>query len=136
MVVATLCKLSPAELLHYLDNHHEYSKARLIRDIRQKHPRFEFDTESLGSALSYVSFERYNRTQAEFPSTIATNSFVCLPMYSRSSDNCVGGILDWDDSEAEEECLRFGEMTGHGLDWRSEPFIHHRLEIPTVLLDP
>lgn len=132
VVVATVCKLSPAELLHYLDNLHEYPKAKLIRAIRQSHPRFESDTQSLGSALECVTFERYRRAEAEFPSAVA----LWLPMYSRAFGEGDGGILDWGSAEAEQECANMGEMTGLNLSWRSEEaFIHHRPEIPTGLLD-
>jgi len=136
-VVATMCKLRPEELLHYLENRHKYSKARLIREILQKHPHFEFDTESLGSALSCVGFERCRRARVEFPSLHPLETTLCLPMYSRVPGECRGGILDWDAPVAEEECRKLGEMAGFGLDWRpEEPFIHHRPEIPTGLLNP
>lgn len=132
VVVATVCKLSPAEMLHYLDNLHEYPKTKLIRAIRQSHPRFESDTQSLGSALECVTFERYRRAETQFPSAVA----LWLPMYSRAFGEGHGGILDWGSTEAEEECAKMGEMTGLNLSWRSdEAFIHRRPEIPPGLLD-
>lgn len=136
LVIATIAKLQPDEILHYLENRHRYSKARFIQEIRQKHPHFEFDTESLSSALSCVGLERCRRAQAKVPALSPLGS-LCLPLYSRIVGERGGGILDWEDSEAEEGCWRIGEMTGFGLDWRpEEPFIHHRPEISTGLLDP
>ncbi|CAK7230333.1 hypothetical protein SCUCBS95973_007536 [Sporothrix curviconia] len=138
IVVATMSKLSPEELLHYMDHGHKFTKLRLVQDIRQRHPQFEFDTESLTLSLSCVIHERWRRMQTEFPAiTQPSSGALCLPVYTRMMGQCCGGILDWDDPATEAECARIGEMTGLGLDWRrEESFFRSRPEIPTGLLNP
>ena len=134
-MVATVCKLSPAEILHYVDNIHDFPKAKMIRSIRMNHRQFEFDTQSLTSALQCVGFERCRKARTELPSLRLLAPPLCLPMFSRVVDEG-GGILDWLNPEVEEACARLGEMTGTGLDWRPEgSFIHQRPEIPTGLVE-
>jgi len=134
-VVATVCKLCPEEILYYLENSHLYPKARLIQDIRQRHPTFEADTESLSGALACVELERRSMARDGFPSLQSTNAPLYLPMYSRDYDGCHGGILDWGHAE-EEDCATIGEMTGMGIEWGPEVRIVHRREMPNGLLDP
>ncbi|ERS94966.1 hypothetical protein HMPREF1624_08678 [Sporothrix schenckii ATCC 58251] len=138
IVVATMSKLSPDELLYYMENSHKFTKLRLIQDIRQRHPHFEFDTESLTIALSCVIHERWRRMQTEFPAmTQPSSGTLCLPVYTRMMGQCHGGILDWDDPAMEAYCARIGEMIGLNLDWRpEESFFRSRPEIPTGLLNP
>ncbi|OAA55919.1 histone deacetylase [Niveomyces insectorum RCEF 264] len=138
IVVKTMSKLAPDELLHYVENAHKYTKMRLIQDVRQRHPHFEYDTESLTAVLSCVGMERWRRMQVAFPSVAQQcSNGLCLPVFTRISGACRGGILDWDDPETEEGYARIGEMTGHNLDWRpQEDHIGYRMEIPTGLLNP
>jgi|SRR3569833_258681 len=130
---ATIAKLGPDELLHYLENRHRFSKTMLVREIRQKHPHFEFDIESLGSALACVEFERCRRARAVHPSTLQDYA-TCLPMYSRMLGDCGGGVLDWEDAEAQQECASVGEMAGLNLDIRPDESFINRPEIPPGLL--
>ncbi len=134
-----MIKLSPEELLHYMDNGHMFTKVRLIQDIRQRHPHFELDTESLSQALMCVTHERWRRMLNEFPAVSQpSNGSLCLPVYSRAIGQRGGGILDWDDTETEVAFTRIGEMTGHGLDWRPEETYprSRKPEIPTGMLNP
>lgn len=135
-VVATMCKLSPEELLYYLENGHKFTKVRLIQDIRRRIPHIEADTESLTKALSIVSMERWRQMQQHFPGLVQdTGSRVFLPVYSRMMSQFQGGTLDWDDDEVEENLEKIGKMAGVGLDWQPEEFFGFRPEIPTGLLD-
>ena len=81
-MISTVFKLSPAELLHYIDHCHQYTKAALIRDIRQKHPRLESDTESLGQALNMTCWVRSRLPQLESAEE------------QGNLDRCTAGILD------------------------------------------
>jgi len=135
-VVATFCKLQPAEILHYLDNLHRYPKASLIRDVRRSHPGFELDTESLSSAFAHIDYERCKEAAND---SLTLNFFgrpIGLPPFSNVSGSLGGGILDWDDAEAEEEALGIGEMAGFGLDWRPEDPFRPRREMPPGVIDP
>ncbi len=134
---ATVAKLAPDELLRYLDNRHRYSKAALAREIRQRHPHFESDTESLSRALSCVAMERYRLPPAGamLPLLDPThNPF--SPLYSRC-DSLRGGILDWEDARTEAALASCDEMAGFGLDCRpEEPYlVHRRPEMPPGLLE-
>ena len=152
IVVATVRKLSPKEILYYMDNAHKYTKLRLIEDIRQRHPHFEADTESLSNALGCVVSERWKRMLYDISTTPVTadgagaggvqsfnplSNALHLPVYSRIRGSSGGGILDWADAEAEASCAAISEMAGLGLDWRPENArFRLRAEIPTGMLDP
>lgn len=97
---------------------------------------FESDTESLTSALSVVSMERWRQMQRQFPAMVQdTGSRVFLPVYRRVMSQFRGGTLDWDDVQMEADLEHIGEMVGVGLDWRPEEFFGFRPEIPTGMLD-
>ncbi|EPE07735.1 f-box domain-containing protein [Ophiostoma piceae UAMH 11346] len=152
IVVATVRKLSPKEILYYLDNAHKYTKLRLIQDIRQRHPHFEADTESLSHALACVVSERWRQMLYDISTTPVTvagagaggargvnplSNALHLPVFSRVTGKSGGGILDWVDAEAEASCASLSEMTALGLDWRpDESHVRSRAEIPTGMLDP
>jgi len=107
-VVATFCKLQPADLLHYLDNLHRYPKASLIRDVRRRHPRFELDTESLSSAVASIDLER-GKDMATNSTTL--NFFgrpIGLPPFANVSRSLGGGILDPDDAGRRTKSLGWG----------------------------
>lgn len=141
IVVSTVRKLSPREILFYLDNSHKYTKLRLIQDIRQRHPHFEADTESLSCALQCVVSERWRQMifsgAASGSSSYPLNNALYVPVFGRVAGKSGGGILDWADPKAEADCLAVGEMTGLGLDWRpDEANIRTRPELPTGMLNP
>jgi hypothetical protein len=95
-VIATVFKLSPAELLHYLDHCHNYSKASLIRDIRQKHPRLEAATETLGQSLTMTCWVRSSLSQMA-----SAEGQVAL-------DVCTAGILDDMEPDQTHQFLNVG----------------------------
>ena len=134
-VVATFCKLQPAELLHYLDNLHRYPKATLIRHVRQAHPGFEQDTETLTNAMIRIDLERLGEAGADNRMFSLGRRRGLAPL-SRVEVCIGGGILDWDDSESEEDVLGIGEMTGFGLDWRPEDPFRPREDSPLGIMDP
>ncbi|CAK7272194.1 hypothetical protein SEPCBS57363_005008 [Sporothrix epigloea] len=134
IVVSTVTKLSPEELLHYLDNRHKFTKQRLIQDIRQRHPQIESDMNSLTVALACVNRERWLHMLVTFPAYQPSTGGLYLPIYTRTMGQYRGGILNWDDPAIEAECAAVGEMTGLGLDWRPEP--RSRAILQPGLLDP
>lgn len=133
-VIATMSKLSPEDLLFYVDNSHKYTKMRLIQEIRAKQPAFEADTESLGIALSCVYSERYDTIVSEYGAPHHVMSSLWFP--SRPLGDCRGGILDLEDPELGTASERLKEMDGLKLDWRAEdPTRDLREEVPAGLLD-
>lgn len=57
-IVRTYTKLDPEELAHYFDQIYNYSKRRLISDVRLRHPNFLGDQESLQAAVRSALSER------------------------------------------------------------------------------
>ncbi|CAK7265943.1 hypothetical protein SEPCBS119000_001769 [Sporothrix epigloea] len=136
LVVSTVIKLSPKDLLYYLNNRHKFTKLRLLRDLLRRHPHLEIDTESLSIALASVCRERWLRILSMSPAIPTSSGALCLSDHRRSMDQCRGGILNWDDPAIEAESARVGEMTGLGLDWRPEkPTLFSRPMLPTGLLN-
>ena len=138
----TFTKLQPAELLHYIDNLHRYPRASLIRHVRQKHPSFERDVESMSCVLHQVAQERYSRLQQLTFREIGMlffKPFGCIAERSstmKATEGLDGGILDWDDPEAEALAESIGEMAGCELDWRPEGYIPYRQQTLRGLMDP
>jgi hypothetical protein len=135
-VVATFSKLQPAELLYYLENLHRFPKANLIRDIRQNHPGFELDIESLSSAIARIDAERCIEATTTSEAMNFFERLIGLPPFTNASGMMVGGILDLDDAEAEVDVHGIGEMTGLGLDWRPEDLFGPRREMLRGVMDP
>jgi hypothetical protein len=132
-IVATVLKLSPPDMIHYLCNRHAYSRARLIYDIRLRHPTIERDREILTSLLFVVQCERLWFVVGE-KGKRAVKRKKYLPLGS-SFPKHHGGILDY---KPPWERLRdiydtdHGKGIRHGLDEMG----HARRLVPRGLLEP
>jgi hypothetical protein len=120
-------------MIHYLCNLYTYSKARLIRDIRLRHPSIEQDTEILTSILTRVQNERIVLLVRE-KGRHAMKRRKYLPVDDRFPKHH-GGILDykppWEklrgvydsdhgagSNQGDEENILFRHLVGQG---RLEP---------------
>lgn len=136
IIVETVLKLTPPEILHYLCNQHAYSRARLVHDIRLRHPTIERDRETLSGSLFTVIFERRWFLAAE-KGKRAVKRRKYFPLFSFPKHH--GGILDY---KRPWEKLRtmYGDDGGKGILEASEvedhPRIFSRRPVPRGQLEP
>jgi hypothetical protein len=132
-IVATMLKLNPPDMLHYLCNRYTYSKARLVHDIRLRHPSIERDREILSPLLHGLHGERLlSMVQAKGQRGIKRRKI--LPIKD-SFPKHHGGILDY---KPPWEKLREGYDTDHGSGIRDGPddMRHARRLVPQGQLEP
>lgn len=89
-IVKTYAKLGPEELMHYFENIYNYTRKRLITEIRLQRPTFNLDQESLQGVIRCVLEERQ-----------LVDDLPIVP------EDCVGGILDFRD-ERDLQRIQYG----------------------------